>query len=380
MARKGRVDRGLYTKPNVQGKVLWHVRLFHNGKGKKFGPFLTKTKAREFYEKCKREQREEQFFPERYHRDGYPLVVEWIDHYLTTLPGSGKTPKTQREEHRYAAWWKTRLVGKRLHHLTPENIEANKRELVQQRYAAQTIMHYLKFLRHALNVAVRDKRLEKSPFAEVKMPKIPQGETRDLSMDEESRLLEALGPFFGPWARLAILTGLRQAEQFHLKWTDVDVERGFITLAQTKAGKCQYVLLNEEAKGILKTFSSWKDSKWVFPSKTKGTHLDPKNFYNRVYLPALRKAKLQDVNWHTLRHTFASRLAENGQGDSTVAALLRHSSTTLVQRYAHLSPTHLREAVEGVARYGKETIGEKDSVRTVPPIAPQAKSEERKNA
>jgi len=43
----------------------------------------------------------------------------------------------------------------------------------------------------------------------------------------------------------------------------------------------------------------------------------------------------------------------NGQSDSTIAALLRHSGTALVQRYAHLSPTHLRDAVEGVSGYGK---------------------------
>ena len=58
MARKGRQDRGLYQRTNAQGKLCWHVRLFHNGKGNKFGPFPTKTMARDFYEKCKREQRE----------------------------------------------------------------------------------------------------------------------------------------------------------------------------------------------------------------------------------------------------------------------------------------------------------------------------------
>jgi len=235
-----------------------------------------------------------------------------------------------------------------------------------------------------LNVAVRDKKLEKSPFAEVKMPKVLQGDTRELSMEEECRLLKAVGPLYGPWVRLAILTGLRQGEQFKLKWTDVDLERGIITLPQTKAGKCQYVLLNEEAKDILKTFTSWKDSKWVFPSKTKGTHLDPKNFYHRVYVPALRRANLKNVDWHTLRHTFASRLAMDGQSDSTIAALLRHSGTALVQRYAHLSPTHLRAAVESVANFGKEPgremVSEDGSVGTAPPIAPQANSEGVKNA
>ncbi len=391
MARKGRLDRGLYTKTNVQGKLVWCVRLFHNGKGKKFGPFTTKTMARDFYEKCKREQREGQFFPERYHQDGYPLVVEWIDDYLTTLPGSTKKPKTQQEERRYAARWKKRLAGKRLHHITPSDVEAIKRDLVEHGYAAETIKHDLKFLRHVLNVAVRDGKLEKSPFTQVTMPKVSQGKTRFLSMEEETHLLETLGKPYRTWARLAILTGLRKTELFSLRWANVDCEQGFLTLPKTKAGKVQYVPLNEEAKGLLRTFSSWEWSAWVFPSKNLASHLDSYNFYGRVFLPAVKKAKLEEVTWNTLRHTFASRLAMNGHSDSTIAALLRHSGTNLVQRYAHLSPTHLRAAVESVASYGKESTEgrkivseepstvEEDSIGIAPPIAPQAKTEKVKN-
>jgi Phage integrase family len=59
------------------------------------------------------------------------------------------------------------------------------------------------------------------------------------------------------------------------------------------------------------------------------------------------------ATWHDLRHTFASRLAMNGQNEGTIAALLRHSTTALVKRYAHLSPSHLKVAVEGVAGFGK---------------------------
>ena len=63
----------------------------------------------------------------------------------------------------------------------------------------------------------------------------------------------------------------------------------------------------------------------------------------------------QWTTWCDLRHTFASRLAMNGQNEGTIAALLRHSTTALVKRYAHLSPSHLKAAVEGVAGFGKIT-------------------------
>ncbi len=388
MARKGRVDRGLYSKPNVQGKLLWYVRLFHHGKGNRFGPFPTKTMAREFYEKCKREQREGQFFPERYHQQGTPLATDWIDQYVGKLAVSGKSTKTQYEERRYGEWWKTRLAGKQLSHITPADLDEAKEELVGEEYAAETIKHYLKFLRHVLNLAVRDGKVEKNPFARFTMPKTGHGKTRFLTMQEEAALLKALGQPYATWARLAILTGLRKTELFSLRWTNVDLEQGFITLPQTKSGKVQYAPLNEEAKALLRDFPSWKYSAWVFPNKTMGSQLDSYNFYGRIFRPAVKKAKLEGVTWHTLRHTFASRLAMNGQSDSTIAALLRHSGTALVQRYAHLSPTHLRAAVEGVASYGKPVTGglkvatkdqasdEKDRVGIGSPIATKAKSEE----
>ena len=174
-----------------------------------------------------------------------------------------------------------------------------------------------------------------------------------LSMEDEKRLLEKLGPVHGPWARLAILTGLRQSEPFRLHWKDVDLERGMLTLLVTKAGGVQYAPLNEEATTILRGLDSWQRSKWVFPSENPATAMDVRNFYNRVWLPALADAGIEWTTWHDLRHTFASRLAMNGQNEGTIAALLRHSTTALVKRYAHLSPSHLKAAVEGVAGFGK---------------------------
>ena len=96
-------------------------------------------------------------------------------------------------------------------------------------------------------------------------------------------------------------------------------------------------------------------SPWVYPSDTLATPLDQRNFYARYFYPAVVALKLDGVGWHTLRHTFTSRLAMSGQTEGTIATLLRHSTNTLVRRYAHLSPSHLHAAVETVAAYGKAT-------------------------
>ena len=80
--------------------------------------------------------------------------------------------------------------------------------------------------------------------------------------------------------------------------------------------------------------------------------MDAKNFYSRVWMPAVKKAGIESAAWHDLRHTYASRLAMSGQTEGTIAKLLRQSTTALVRRYAHLSPSHLQAAVEGLSSFG----------------------------
>ena len=354
-------------KRDGSGKIIWFVRLYHEGKERRFGSFSTKTAARDFYEKAKQEQRTGRFFPERYQHGGYELIEDVIDRYLVTI--TTKKPMTQFAERFFAKWWKGYFTDKRLNTITVRALEEARQTLLttvvleakengdMNKYMTpQRVNRYMAWLRHLLNVVVREGKLASNPVLKLTMYKEPKGKTRFLSMDDEKRLLEKLGPIYGPWARLAILTGLRQSEQFGLQWKDVDLERGMLTLLVTKAGGVQYVHLNEEATTILRGFNSWQLSKWVFPSENPATPLDVRNFYNRVWLPALAGAGIEWTTWHDLRHTFASRLAMNGQNEGTIAALLRHSSTALVKRYAHLSPSHLKTAVEGVAGFGKAPV------------------------
>ena len=367
MARADRKDRGLLPVKDLDGKTTgWRVRLWHEGKERRFGSFTTKTEARDFYEKAKQEQKQGRFFPERYQHGGYELAEALIDAYM-----KDNTKKSVKDDQHHADWWKDRLKGKRLNHITPALIDGIQAELFRTGYtrrkpnkdekepvplvpfSRQTVLHYMKFLRHVLNVAVRHGKLERNPFDRVELPKVSANRTRYLTPEEEAKVLKALGSTYGPWARLAILTGMRKSEQFGLRWTDVDLEQGIITLPATKAGGVQYVHLNDEARAILRNLDSWQRSVWVFPSENPSQPIDGRNFYGRVWMPAVTAAGIQWATWHDLRHTFASRLAMNGAAEGTIATLLRHSTTALVKRYAHLSPSHLQAAVAGIMAFGK---------------------------
>lgn len=211
MARPGRKDRGLLSRPDSTGKPVWYVRLYHEGKDRRFGSFPNKTKAREFYEKAKLEQKEGRFFPERYQHGGYASLEELIANHVAV-----STVKNQSAERHYGEWWTDRLKGKRLNAVTPSLLEEAQRDLLAEGLAPQTALHYMKFLRHILNKAIRDGKVEKNPFARIKLPKAAAGKTRFLTAEEETALLDRLGHPYGAWARLAMLTGLRLGEQFGL--------------------------------------------------------------------------------------------------------------------------------------------------------------------
>jgi hypothetical protein len=139
MARLGRKDRGLLSRINAAGEKVWYVRLWHDGKEKRFGSFPTKTKARAFYERAKLEQHEGRFQPEKYHRGGHVLVEELLTRHAETT-----TVKNQAAEKVYMRWWTVRLKGLRLNHITPAMIEDAQRALLAAKYAPQTVVHYLK--------------------------------------------------------------------------------------------------------------------------------------------------------------------------------------------------------------------------------------------
>lgn len=99
MARAERKDRGLLRKPDLTGKLVWFVRLYHEGRERRFGSVPTKTKAREFYEKAKLEQKEGRFFPERYQHGGYALAEDVIALHVDV-----STVKNQAAEKHYGDW------------------------------------------------------------------------------------------------------------------------------------------------------------------------------------------------------------------------------------------------------------------------------------
>ena len=376
MARPPKREKGLYTRKDASGVLWWYYRLYFNKVEQRGGPYSCKTDAKAKRDDLKSDHRHARLDPDGERRR--------LDDVLDQHVRDRAKKKDQASQRRFCAWWKARFkaagirqvkdlkvsfleaVRNELAHKpiklgpTPRSGPHTKRkpsvgklaEAVGKVREGSTVNRYFRWLQASLGSV---KQTQRQLFDHWQWESEGDGRTRYLNDEEEAALLIALGPTYGSWMRLAILTGLRMTEQFTLAWRQVDLEQQLLTLPTTKSGATQYAHLSTEATDILRTFDSWQRSKWVFPSENPATSLDTRNFFKRTWAPAVKRAGIEWVRWHDLRHTFASRLAMAGKNDQTIATCLRHSTTALVKRYAHLSPSHLKAAVEAVARFGKSS-------------------------
>lgn len=341
--------RGVYSRTNTAGEPRWYVRIMVDGAYQRFAPhggFLTKKEAQTFALHAKADITRGKFFPDKFKRDFLLSLTTLLTDQDTLLTKTANAKNNRT----YEDWWIANFGTIDIGLITARTIDQAKQQLEQEKKSPQTIHHYLKFLRFRLKLAQRDGLLEHSPFERRKLPAIHNQRTRFYSEDERRRLYEALGPEWREAAELAGITGLRWSEQFTLTRDQIHLEEGYLELPTSKAGRPQARLLNQRAQQIIKNQLARHQSHWLYPNSTDTNPIDPNNFRRRHWHPACEAAGVANAKWNDWRHTFASDLTMAGHSDRTVAALLGHTSTAMVQRYAHLADAHLRAAVETVSR------------------------------
>jgi len=346
-----RKDAGVIERPHGSGR--WWVRILINGRERRYR-CDSKSQAKALYSRLKADAREGRYFPEKYDQKKDITFRSWVQNYTDSI----EHVKSYRTQKHYGRWWRLVLGKRLLSEVTTQEIQHIQGRIIKKEIRApQTMNRYLAFLRHVLNLAIKDGHITRNPVSGVKFSPEPQGRLRFLSDKEIMALKEAMTPEDWKVVAFALETGMRQENQFKAKWEWVDQDRGIMTIPRTKAQKTQHIPLSDGALEILKSLRSWIDSPYIFPSpRIAGQPMQGRNFMVKAYSPALEKAKILDANWHTLRHTFASRLVMAGVDLRTVQELMGHSTITMTMRYAHLSPGHLREAINRVT-LGKIEIG-----------------------
>jgi integrase len=209
-----------------------------------------------------------------------------------------------------------------------------------------TVNRELALLKHMFNLALAwDLYPKANPLRKVKFFREDNVPLRTLSIEEEERFMRSASPYIQDIARFALNTGMRIGEVFNLRWDRVDLEQGIITVLATKTGKIRKVPINEVSERILQYWNLGRRNEHVFYNHETGAPLCD---LKAGFLQACKKAGITGVTWHTLRHTFASRLVNRGSDIVTVKELLGHSTVTVTMRYAHTNMDSKRDAVQNL--------------------------------
>ncbi len=219
-----------------------------------------------------------------------------------------------------------------------------------QRAAAVTVV----CLQAMYNWAIKRKLATHNPAKGVERFK-SEAQERYLSMGELNRLLatlaqmqdqEELDPRFASAFRILLLTGARKSEIGDLRWEEVDLQRGFITLSamRSKTGR-KRIALSAAALAELKSLNPQRTG-YVFPAK-RGD--GPTRSLQDAWEAVRIEAQIEDVRIHDLRHTFASLAAAEGQSLYLIGKALGHSQSRTTERYAHLAAESIRRLGDVVA-------------------------------
>ena len=260
-------------------------------------------------------------------------------------------------------------------------LEALTRQQLQRYYAARhraasTRRTYFNYLRAWLRWCAKEGYLDRQPLEGERPPRAQKSRPKYFTTEEYQRFEEAAWslalehktkPLHGAAARslyadlprlfrVAVESGLRQAELLHIRWRDVDFERATLTTEpyayrvaggqrqfETKNGKARTVPMSPGARRVLRAMHEARtnedDDALVFPG-TGGAPRDAGNLQRQVRLVRERAGLAKSFNFHSLRHTYASWLASGGVALQVLQRWMGHKSITTTQVYAYLLPEY----------------------------------------
>jgi integrase len=241
-----------------------------------------------------------------------------------------------------------RFGKERLSRVRYRDIEALHRELsARAPYRANRVVALLSKM---FSLAIKWELAEENPAKGIE--RNPENNrTRYLSAEELERLLSALSSHqdqsVANAIRFMMLTGARRREVLSAIWEQFDLNRGLWVkpAATTKQAREHRLPLSEASVLLLREMAAGAKGKHLFPGKLDG---QPLTDIKKSWASICRRAGLENVRLHDLRHSFASYLVSNGHSLPTIGALLGHTQASTTQRYAHLLDDPLRTAANHI--------------------------------
>jgi len=304
-------------------------------------------------------------------------VQELLERYIERCKTKALATKTlERYEELAKCHLRPVVGGLTLAKLKPAHVLNVYAKATEKGLSPKSVRHVHGLLHAALDWAVEQNLCFRNVADVTKrdLPKAQRSPARALTEGEARRLLDAaVGTPWHALFTLAFCTGARRAELAALRWSNVDLERGSVTISEsvvrtksglefkgTKTGSVRVVPLNEPAVAALRSHRAAQNKKRL----RKGEEYQVRDLvfadsFGRPWNPSsisnafdrlAREAKLSTTRLHDVRHSAATWLLQGGIDVRTVAAVLGHSTpVTTLNTYAHVMPGAEAKAVEAIA-------------------------------
>jgi integrase len=252
-----------------------------------------------------------------------------------------------KQEKHITEMFARRFGDKPLSQLTHLDVEQWKNERATQ-VQRNTINRELTVIKHICKKAIDWRMAGTNPATPVKRFFVNDQRTRFLSEEQVPQLLseclkQPAHRWLCPLVTLAIHTGMRQGEILNLRWDNIDLNSGLITIKQGKTQRMKSISINRAAREALQWFAANRHGEYLLTSQL-GKRIGKVTIYE-AFREATRGASISDFRFNDLRHTFASHLAMSGTDLLTLKDLLGHTNIQMTTRYAHLYNEHKEKAV-----------------------------------
>ena len=218
-------------------------------------------------------------------------------------------------------------------------------------------------LHEAMEVAVRERYIERNPTDNTTIPKKTITEKQVLDDSQLNRFLEAIQgePYWHDFFYVEVMTGLRRGEICGIKWSDIDFnegtlcikrsvstkEGGGVSIGETKTDAgVRTIIMPPSVATLLQEKQADAISEWVFPHYTNPSDpLHPSSAYKKLKT-ILKNIELPMMRFHDLRHTFATHATDGGVDPKTLAGILGHTDASFtLDTYTHVTGDMQRNAM-----------------------------------
>jgi len=221
---------------------------------------------------------------------------------------------------------------------------AEYRDKRARKFKASTINHELTALHHAFRLAADEWGIpiERNPLEKVRRLPADQGRTRRLMKGEFSRLIEATdvcrNPLLRPMIEFALETAMRGGEIRSIRWEDVSWPECLLHIPKTKTDTPRTIPLTSRARDILKSMQH----------RSQGPFICTHNGHKLAWRRLTKRAGIEGLNFHDLRHEAISRFFEMGLSVPEVALISGHKDYRMLARYTHLKPSDVLERLRTI--------------------------------